>query len=83
MVMETALKNEYSIVVIADHGNADKMFHIDGTPHTAHTLNLVPMIVIDNTVDHVENGNLADVAPTILSLMGINKPKEMKGKRLI
>ena len=83
MVMETALKNEYSIVVIADHGNADKMFHIDGTPHTAHTLNLVPMIVIDNNVDHVENGILADVAPTILSLMGINKPKEMTGKRLI
>ena len=83
MVMQTALKNEYSIVVIADHGNADKMFHVDGTPHTAHTLNLVPMIVIDNNVNHVENGILADVAPTILSLMGINQAKEMTGKSLI
>ena len=82
-VIETALKKEYSIVVIADHGNADKMFHIDGTPHTAHTLNLVPMIVIDDTVNQVGNGILADVAPTILSLMGINQAKEMTGKSLI
>jgi 2,3-bisphosphoglycerate-independent phosphoglycerate mutase len=82
-VLQTALKKEYSLVVIADHGNADKMFHNDGTPHTAHTLNLVPMVVIDDDVNRVEDGILADVAPTILSLMGINQVEQMTGKSLI
>ena len=69
--------------VIADHGNADKMFHEDGTPHTAHTLNLVPMVIVDNEIKEVKDGILADVAPTILSLMGLNQAKEMTGKSLI
>ncbi len=82
-VIKNALKNNYSLVIIADHGNADKMFHNDGTPHTAHTLNLVPMVIIDDGVNKVNDGVLADVAPTILSIMGIDQPKEMTGKSLI
>ncbi|MDG2343899.1 MAG: 2,3-bisphosphoglycerate-independent phosphoglycerate mutase [Flavobacteriales bacterium] len=82
-VMHVALKNNYSLVVIADHGNADIMFHEDGTPHTAHTLNLVPMVVVDNEIKEIKDGILADVAPTILSLMGIDQAKEMTGKSLI
>tara|TARA_B100001758_G_scaffold245006_1_gene257270 strand:+ start:512 stop:2017 length:1506 start_codon:yes stop_codon:yes gene_type:complete len=82
-VMHVALQNNYSLVIIADHGNADKMFHEDGTPHTAHTLNLVPMVIIDKETKKVKDGILADVAPTILSLMGLNQAKEMTGKSLI
>ena len=82
-VSKIALKKGYSLVVIADHGNADKMFHEDGTPHTAHTLNLVPMVIVDEEIKEVKDGILADVAPTILSLMGLNQAKEMTGKSLI
>ena len=77
-------ENQYSVVVIADHGNADKMINKDGTPHTAHTVNLVPMVVVDNQVkESIKEGILADVATTILDLMQINKPSEMTGKSLL
>jgi len=76
-------EKQYSIVVIADHGNADKMSNEDGTPHTAHTVNLVPMVVVDDQVKSIEEGILADVATTILDLMQINKPKEMTGASLL
>ena len=72
----------YAVLVIADHGNADKMFNEDGSPHTAHTLNLVPVILV-GTDSKITNGKLADVAPTILDLMGIEKPIEMTGVSII
>ena len=74
---------DYHIVIIADHGNADIMINPDGSPHTAHTTNPVPIIVISPEVSHVRNGKLADVAPTLLKLMNIAQPKAMTGTPLI
>lgn len=82
-VVETGLKNGYSFVIIADHGNADKMINSDGSPHTAHTTNMVPIFILDENVNTMNDGILADVAPTILDLMGIEKPIEMTGSSLI
>ncbi len=82
-IVETGVKNDYSFVIIADHGNAELMINEDGSPHTAHTTNLVPIIVIDKNTKKVESGKLADVAPTILSLMELEQPEEMTGKSLI
>lgn len=82
-IVTIGLKNKYSFIIIADHGNAELMMNEDGSPHTAHTTNLVPIIVIDKNVSEVKSGRLADVAPTILDLMNIKKPKEMTGKTLI
>lgn len=78
-----ALKKEYTIVLIADHGNCEQMQNPDGTPHTAHTTNPVPFILIDSEIKKIRGGILADIAPTILALMGIEKPPEMTGKSLI
>ena len=75
--------HNYSSIVIADHGNADKMKNKDGSIHTAHTLNMVPIIVINKDVVTIKNGRLADVAPTILKLMNLDKPLEMTGVSLI
>ena len=72
----------YAVLVIADHGNADKMFNEDGSAHTAHTLNLVPVVLV-GADSKITNGKLADVAPTILDLMGIKKPIEMTGVSII
>lgn len=83
-VITTALDNEYTIIVIADHGNSDMMINEDGTPNTAHTTNLVPFIMVDNQDQiQVNDGKLGDLAPTILKLMGIEKPAEMTGDILI
>jgi 2,3-bisphosphoglycerate-independent phosphoglycerate mutase len=82
-VVTCGLENNFSFVIIADHGNADVAINPDGTPNTAHSLNPVPLIVIDKDVKHVNSGILADVAPTILHLMGIAQPKEMTGKILV
>jgi 2,3-bisphosphoglycerate-independent phosphoglycerate mutase len=82
-VVTCGLENNFSFVIIADHGNADVAINPDGTPNTAHSLNPVPLIVIDKDVKHVNSGILADVAPTILHLMGIAQPKEMMGKILV
>lgn len=83
-VITTALDNEYTIIVIADHGNSDMMINEDGTPNTAHTTNLVPFIMVDNKDQiQVNDGKLGDLAPTILKLMGIEKPAEMTGDILI
>jgi 2,3-bisphosphoglycerate-independent phosphoglycerate mutase len=73
----------YSFVIIADHGNSDYAINPDGSPNTAHSLNPVPIIVLHPLVKTVENGILADVAPTILHLMGIEKPIEMTGRVLV
>lgn len=83
-VTEAARKNGYSIIIIADHGNADIMVNEDGTPNTAHTTNLVPCILVDDTYQGgLKNGKLGDLAPTILTLMGIQLPKEMTGNVLL
>lgn len=82
-IVNTALQNNYSIVVISDHGNCDVMMNQDGTSNTAHTKNPVPIIIVDADVKSIENGILGDVAPTILDLMLINKPKLMTQKSLI
>ncbi|MAB74656.1 MAG: phosphoglycerate mutase (2,3-diphosphoglycerate-independent) [Flavobacteriales bacterium] len=82
-VMETAKAEGYAVVVIADHGNADLARNTDGTPHTAHTTNPVPIWVHGPEGIKVSDGILADVAPTVLQLMGLNQPAEMTGRSLI
>ncbi len=83
-VIDTALDNKYSLIIMSDHGNADIMENEDGSPNTAHTSNLVPILVIDpNNKWKVTDGTLADVAPTILHMMGIKAPKAMTGKVLV
>ena len=82
-VVEAAKANGYEVVVIADHGNADRAENPDGTPNTAHSLNPVPIIVVSDRVKSVRNGVLADVAPTVLKLMGLSQPPEMTGKVLV
>jgi len=82
-VIEAALQNGYTTLVIADHGNCEKMFNEDGSPHTAHTTNPVPLIVVDKDINTVKNGVLGDVAPTILKLLGVNKPELMTQNTLV
>jgi 2,3-bisphosphoglycerate-independent phosphoglycerate mutase len=82
-VVEAASNNGYDVVIIADHGNADNAVNADGSPNTAHSLNPVPIVVVSDQVSSVENGILADVAPTMLKLMNIDVPAEMTGKVLV
>ncbi len=83
-VVETAKAHDYETIIIADHGNADNALNPDGTPNTAHSLNPVPFIyVTENKNAKVEHGVLADVAPSILHIMGLEQPKEMTGHNLI
>ena len=83
-VIEAAKATGYEAIIIADHGNADNAINPDGTPNTAHSLNPVPFIYITDKKDvTVQNGVLADVAPSILHIMGLEQPKEMTGKCLI
>jgi 2,3-bisphosphoglycerate-independent phosphoglycerate mutase len=83
-VVTAALQNGYTIFLTADHGNADYMINSDGTPNTAHSLNLVPYFILSNDFKgEVKPGKLGDVAPTILTLMGLPIPKEMTGNVLI
>lgn len=83
-VVEAAKANDYEVIIIADHGNADNAENEDGSPNTAHSLNPVPFIyVTSNKAAKVENGILADVAPSICTIMGIEKPAEMTGRSLI
>ena len=81
-VIEAAKKNGYSVLVIADHGNSDTMKNPDGSVNTAHTTNPVPFILVDNDVKSVKDGILGDIAPTVLKLMGIEKPELMTQKPL-
>lgn len=76
-VVTTALKHNYTTVLIADHGNCETMINPDGTPNTAHTTNPVPIILIDKELKHINDGILGDIAPTILKLMGIPQPEIM------
>ena len=83
-VIEVALENDYTTIVIADHGNADVMIKEDGSPHTAHTTALVPCILVDKNIKGaIKDGKLGDLAPTILTLMGIDIPTEMTGDVLV
>ena len=83
-VIEAAKAQDYEAIIIADHGNADHALNEDGTPNTAHSLNPVPCVyVTENKTAKVENGRLADVAPTILKIMGLAAPAEMDGNVLI
>ena len=83
-VVETAKAMGYEVIITADHGNADHAINADGTPNTAHSVNPVPFIYVSkNKNAKVKNGVLADVAPTILHIMGLQPPKEMTGKSLI
>ena len=85
MLVKALLEHNYYTLIIADHGNSDLMINPDGSPHTAHTTNLVPCFFVSNDKKDVQlsNGKLGDIAPTILSLMNITKPKEMTGLNLI
>ena len=82
---EKLVKNleDYNILIIADHGNAEYMINNDNSPNTAHTINKVPVFLINSKYKKIKSGKLADVAPTILSLMNIDKPQEMTGKNLL
>lgn len=82
-VVETAKANGYEALIIADHGNADNAVNPDGSPNTAHSLNPVPSILVSDRFKSIQPGILADVAPTILTAMGVEVPKEMTGKVLI
>ncbi|MFI3324324.1 MAG: 2,3-bisphosphoglycerate-independent phosphoglycerate mutase [Rikenellaceae bacterium] len=82
-VVETAKANGYEVIMIADHGNADNAVNADGSANTAHSLNPVPIVVVSDRVKSVSNGILADVAPTIISLMGLTQPEDMTGKSLV
>ena len=83
-VVHTALNCDYTVIIIADHGNSDCMINEDGSPNTAHTTNLVPCIMVDrNDRLPIKNGKLGDLAPTILTLIGLEIPKEMTGNVLL
>ena len=82
-VIKAARNKNYDVLIIADHGNADKALNEDGTPNTAHSLNPVPCILVSNDYKKIKEGILADVAPTLLKIMGIKIPKDMTGKVLV
>ena len=82
-VVEAGLKQDYGFIIIADHGNADFMINADGSPNTAHTTNPVPCFLLNTDYKEVKNGKLADIAPTVLKIMGLNIPEEMNGDVLV
>ena len=82
-VVEAALENGYTTILLADHGNCEMMINPDGSPNTAHTTNPVPVILIDKKIKNIKNEILGDIAPTILKLMGIDKPTAMTQESLV
>jgi 2,3-bisphosphoglycerate-independent phosphoglycerate mutase len=82
-VVKAARAKGYDVLIISDHGNADKAINDDGTPNTAHSLNPVPCILVSDDYKTIKEGILADVAPTLLTIMEIKIPAEMTGKILI
>jgi len=82
-VVDAARANGYDVLIIADHGNADHAVNPDGSPNTAHSLNPVPSILVSDDYSSIGEGILADVAPTLLRVMGIKQPEEMTGKVLV
>ena len=82
-VVDATLSMGGAVLITADHGNADKMYEDDGSPFTAHTTNLVPFVVVGYDCQLREGGVLADIAPTILKIAGIEQPAQMTGKSII
>ena len=82
-VVTTALENDYTIILIADHGNCETMINPDGSPNTAHTTNPVPIILIDKDLEAIKDGVLGDIAPTVLKLLGIPQPLVMTQHSLV
>lgn len=82
-VVDAARNDGYDVLIIADHGNADNAINEDGTPNTAHSLNPVPCILVTDQYTKIKEGILADVAPTLLHIMGVERPAEMTGKMLV
>ena len=82
-MIRAGLRNGYSTLVIADHGNCDTMINPDGSPNTAHTTNPVPLILVDPDRKHIHSGVLGDIAPTLLEILGIPQPKLMTQKSLL
>lgn len=82
-VVKAALDNYYSVIITADHGNADYTVNPDGSPNTAHTINPVPCWLIDNDYNKIDSGKLADLAPTILKILNLDIPEDMEGKALV
>ncbi|MFW5702106.1 MAG: 2,3-bisphosphoglycerate-independent phosphoglycerate mutase [Bacteroidota bacterium] len=82
-IVEAALRNDYTMIIIADHGNADHAVNEDGSPNTNHSMNMVPCILINSEWPEIEDGILADVAPTILKIMDTEIPQQMTGKYLV
>jgi 2,3-bisphosphoglycerate-independent phosphoglycerate mutase len=82
-VITAAIENDYTVIVIADHGNCEVMLNPDGSVNTAHTTNPVPIIIVDKYLKEVKDGILGDIAPTVLKLIGVQKPSEMTQNSLI
>ncbi len=82
-VVNAAQKNNYTCIIIADHGNSETMINEDGSPNTAHTTNPVPIILVDDDITAIKSGILADIAPTVIKLLGIEKPAVMDRESLI
>ena len=82
-IVPISIKNNYSLLIISDHGNCEKMKNDDGSPNTSHTQNPVPIILIDRDYKVVKDCILANIAPTILELMGVKIPEEMTEKSLL
>jgi 2,3-bisphosphoglycerate-independent phosphoglycerate mutase len=83
-VVSTALENNYSSIIIADHGNSETMINEDGTPNTAHTTNPVPLILVEKEkTNKIEDGVLGDIAPTVLDLLDLDQPESMSRKSLL
>jgi 2,3-bisphosphoglycerate-independent phosphoglycerate mutase len=82
-IVEVALEQGYSTLIIADHGNSETMQNPDGSPNTAHTINPVPFVLVDPDITSINDGVLGDIAPTILDLMNIPKPEQMTGRSLL
>jgi 2,3-bisphosphoglycerate-independent phosphoglycerate mutase len=82
-IVDVANLNDYVTIIIADHGNCEIMINSDGSENTSHTVNPVPIIIVNSNSNKINNGILADIAPTVLDIMGVQKPDEMTGKSLI
>jgi len=82
-LIPVALTKDYGIILLADHGNSDYLINEDGSPNTAHSLNPVPVILVDNQLrPSLQQGILSDVAPTLLKMMNLKQPDEMSGQSL-
>ncbi len=82
-MVKAACSNGYEVIIISDHGNADYAINPDGSPNTAHSLNPVPIYIISDRYKKVSNGRLADIAPTVLNMLGLDIPEEMTGRSLV